>query len=191
MKFLFALAILLITSDARACELSLVAPAHSDVKNPVKADVSLADDVLTARFSASVRPLNAKKILGPNDFPYAFDVVELFVTFSNTGFPYYEFEVSPYNQTLQVRIVAAKQHQEGVDLGLTSRATIVSSGWNAELTIPLKPLGWDGDPATIRGNLYSILGQGKQRSFWSTFLPKAPKANFYQPQYFKPLLQCS
>ena len=50
-------------------------------------------------------------------FPYMFDVVELFVTFSETGFPYYEFEVSPYNQTFQVRIVSHTQHQEGVDLG--------------------------------------------------------------------------
>jgi hypothetical protein len=190
MKFLFALAILLITSDAFACELSLVAPAKSALKNPVQANVSLAGDVLTARFSVSAPSLNARKVLGPKKFPYDFDVVELFMTFSDTGFPYYEFEVSPYNQTLQVRIVSAKQHQEGVDLGLTSSATISSSGWAAELKIPLKALGSDGDPDKIRGNFYSTLGRSP-RSFWSTFLPKAPKANFHQPQYFKPLLQCS
>jgi hypothetical protein len=58
------------------------------------------------------------------------------------------------------------------------------------LKIPLKPLGWDGDPKTIRGNFYSILGPAPQRSFWSSFLPKAAKANFHQPQFFQPLLQC-
>jgi hypothetical protein len=68
---------------------------------------------------------------------------------------------------------------------------MLTGGWNAELVIPLKPLGWDGDPAKLRGNLYSILGQGRQRSYWSAFLPKATKANFHQPQYFRPLLQCS
>ena len=191
MKSLIALAVLLIGSDAIACDLSLVAPERSDLKNPVQASVALADDMLMARFSVTAPSLNAKKVLGAREYPYQFDVVELFVTFSETGFPYYEFEVSPYNQTFQVRIISARQHQEGVDLGLMSTATISPDGWTAELKMPLKPLGWDGKLATIRGNLYSILGLGQQRSFWSAFLPKAQKPNFHQPQYFKPLLPCS
>jgi hypothetical protein len=191
MKVLMAAAVLLSCSDATACELSLVTPATSSLKNPVEAHVSLTDDALITRFSVLGPTLNAKKVLGPNEYPYQFDVVELFVTFSDSGFPYYEFEVSPYNQTFQVRIVSAKQHQEGVDLGLTSTAAVVTGGWNAELTIPLKPLGWDGDPSKIRGNFYSILGQGRSRSYWSAFLPKAKKPNFHQPQYFQPLPSCS
>jgi hypothetical protein len=191
MKFWVVVAVLLNGSGAMACELSLVAPATSALKNPVEAHVSLSDDALIARFSVSTPSLNAKKVLAAGEYPYQFDVVELFVTFSDGGFPYYEFEVSPYNQTFQVRIISAKQHQEGVDLGLTSTAAIVTGGWDAELKVPLKPLGWDGDPSKIRGNLYSILGQGRARSYWSVFLPKAAKANFHQPQYFKPLLSCS
>jgi hypothetical protein len=191
MKVLIAAAVLLSCSTAGACELSLVAPAASALKNPVQVHVSLADDALIARFSVLAPSLNAKKVLGLREYPYQFDVVELFVTFSDSGFPYYEFEVSPYDQTFQVRIVSAKQHQEGVDLGLTSTATMEKGGWSAELKIPLKPLGWDGDPLKIRGNLYSILGQGRARSYWSAFLPKAAKANFHQPQYFQPLPSCS
>jgi hypothetical protein len=191
MKALMAAAALLVCSDATACELSLVAPATSALKSPVAAHVSLADEALTARFSVSTPSLNAKKVLAPGEYPYQFDVVELFVTFADSGFPYFEFEVSPYNQTFQVRIVSAKEHHEGVDLGLISTAEIVKGGWNAELKIPLKPLGWDGEPAKIRGNFYSTLGHAGQRSYWSTFLPKADKPNFHQPQYFKPLLQCS
>jgi hypothetical protein len=191
MKFWVVVAVLLNGAGAMACELSLVAPATSALKNPVEAHVSLSDDALIARFSVSTPSLNAKKVLAAGEYPYQFDVVELFVTFSDGGFPYYEFEVSPYNQTFQVRIVSAKKHQEGVDLGLTSTAAIVTGGWDAELKVPLKPLGWDGDPSKIRGNLYSILGQGRARSYWSVFLPKAAKANFHQPQYFKPLLSCS
>jgi hypothetical protein len=195
MKFLLVLAILLIASGAFACDLSLVTHARSLPTNAVQADATLADDTLTVHFSVSAPSLNAKKVLAPGEYPYQFDVVELFVTFSDTGFPYFEFEVSPYNQTFQVRIVSAKQHQEGVDLGLTSTATIAPPGWTAELKIPLKPLGWDGDPAKIRGNLYSILGPNlgpkPKRSYWSTFLPKAQKPDFHQPQYFKPLLPCS
>jgi hypothetical protein len=188
MKSFLVMAVLLIGSEASACDLSLVAPRHSDLKDPVRANVSLADGMLTARFSVSAPPLNAKKNLGPNEYPYEFDVVELFMTFSDTGFPYYEFEVSPYNQTFQVRIVGAKQHHEGVDLGLMSAATISPGGWTAELKIPLRPLGWDDKPENIRGNLYSVLGQPHTRSFWSAFLPQAAKANFHQPKYFQSLL---
>ena len=174
-----------------ACELSLVAPATSTLKNPVQVHTSLADGALIARFAVTSPSINAKKILAPNEHPYEFDVVELFLTFSDGGFPYFEFEVSPYNQTLQVRIVSKQEHREGVDLGLTSTAEISRSGWVAELRIPLKPLGWDGDASKIRGNLYSVLGPSKGRSYWSAFLPKAAKPNFHQPQYFKALSQCS
>jgi hypothetical protein len=191
MRTIFVIAILLNCSQAIACELSLVTPARSLPTNAVQADATLVDDSLTVHFSVSAPLLNAKKVLAPGEYPYQFDVVELFVTFSDSGFPYFEFEVSPYNQTFQVRIVSVKQQQEGVDLGLTSTATIVTGGWTAELKIPLKPLGWDGDPAKIRGNFYSILGPKPKRSYWSAFQPKAAKANFHQPQYFKPLPSCS
>jgi hypothetical protein len=189
MKFWVVVAVLLNGSGAMACELSLVAPVTSALKNPVEAHVSLADDMLIARFSVLAPSLDAKKVLAQGEYPYQFDVVELFVTFSEAGFPYFEFEVSPFNQTFQVRIPGGgKPFQEGVDLGLVSSATSVPGGWTAELKIPLKPLGWDGDPKKIRGNFYSILG--KPQSFWSSFLPKARKANFHQPKFFQPLLQC-
>jgi hypothetical protein len=191
MRTIFVVAILLSCSQAIACELSLVTPARSLPTNGVQADAKLVDDRLTVHFSVSAPSLNAKKVLAPGEYPYQFDVVELFVTFSDGGFPYFEFEVSPYNQTFEVRIVSDKEHHEGVDLGLTSTASIIPGGWNAELAIPLKPLGWDGDPAKVHGNFYSVLGKGRARGYWSAFLPKAPKANFHQPQYFKPLLSCS
>ncbi len=178
-------------SSAIGCELSLVAPATSVLRKPVKVQAELTEDALIVRFAVSTPSLNAKKALDPGEYLYQFDVVEAFVTFSDSGFPYFEFEVSPYNQTLQVKIVSAGEHQEGVDLGLTSTASIVTGGWKAELNLPLKSLGWNGDPEDIGGNFYSALGPAKERSYWSTFLPKAAKANFHQPQYFKPLLQCS
>jgi hypothetical protein len=190
MKPLIVVAVLLASPGALACDLTLVAPAKSALEKPVQVRASLAGDILTASYSVSAPSLNARKSLGPKQFPYMFDVVELFVTFSETGFPYYEFEVSPFNQTFQVRIVSRAQHQEGVDLGLVSTATVRPGGWSAELKIPLKPLGWDGDVGKVRGNFYSILERAPKRSFWSTFLPKAKTANFHQPQFFQPLLQC-
>ena len=191
MKSLAGFAILLSCSSAMACELSLVAPARSTLKNPVQVQTSLVDDVLVVGFAITSPSINAKKLLAPNEHPYEFDVVEVFATFSDSGFPYFEFEVSPYNQTFQVRIASKREHREGVDLGLTSTAEISHSGWTAQLKIPLRPLGWDGDPGKIRGNLYSVLGPSKKRSYWSAFLPKAAKPNFHQPQYFKALSQCS
>jgi hypothetical protein len=191
MRLPLLVAVLLTSPAALACDLSLVAPAKSVLKKPVQVRASLAGDTLTASYSVSAPSLNAKKILSPRQFPYMFDVVELFVTFSETGFPYYEFEVSPFNQSFQVRIISHTQpFQEGIDLGLVSAAKILPGGWTAELKIPLKPLGWDGDPGKIRGNFYSILERAPKRSFWSSFLPKAKKANFHQPQFFQPLLQC-
>jgi hypothetical protein len=191
MKPLVLIVILLASPGVLACDLSLVTPTSSVLKKPVRARVSLADDTLIASYSVSAPSLNVRKSLGPRQSPYMFDVVELFVTFSETGFPYYEFEVSPYNQTFQVKIVSHnKPFQEGVDLGLVSAATILPGGWTAELKIPVKLLGWDGDPRKIRGNLYSILERAPKRSYWSSFLPRAARANFHQPQFFQPLLQC-
>jgi hypothetical protein len=189
MKCFIVIATLLTSANAFACDLSLVAPAKSVLRKPVQVKAALADDTLTVSYLVTTPTLNARKVLGPKQLPYMFDAVELFVTFSEAGFPYFEFEVSPFNQTFQVRIPGGgKPFQEGVDLGLVSSATSVPGGWTAELKIPLKPLGWDGDPKKIRGNFYSILG--KPQSFWSSFLPKARKANFHQPKFFQPLLQC-
>jgi hypothetical protein len=190
MKFVPVVAMLLASQGALACDLSLVTPAKSALNKPVQVRASLADDTLTVSYTVTAPTLNARKVLGPQQFPYMFDVVELFVTFSDTGFPYFEFEVSPFNQTFQVKIPGGgKPHQEGVDLGLASTAAVRPGGWNAALKIPLKPLGWDGDPKKIRGNFYSILERAPQ-SYWSAFLPKAKKANFHQPQFFQGLLQC-
>ena len=188
-KFLVLIAMVLAPPGALACDLSLIAPAKSALKNPVQVRASLAGDTLIASYAVSTPKLNARKVLGPRQYPYMFDVVELFVAFSETEFPYYEFEVSPFNQTFQVRIVSHAQHQEGVDLGLVSSAAIAPGGWTAELKIPLKPLGWDGDLRKIRGNFYSTL-ESAPRSYWSSFLPRAKTANFHQPQFFQPLLQC-
>jgi hypothetical protein len=188
MKFLVVIAMLLTSPGASACDLSLVSPAKSVLKKPVQVKASLADDTLTVSYSVTA-PLNAVEVLGPRQYPYMFDVVELFVTFSESGFPYFEFDVSPFNQTLQVRIVSRTLHQEGVDLGLVSSATNLQHGWTAELKIPLKLLGWDGDSRKIRGNFYSILERAP-RSYWSSFLPRAKAANFHQPRFFQPLLQC-
>jgi hypothetical protein len=80
MKSLTVIAMLLTSANAFACDLSLVAPAKSVLKKPVQVKAVLADDMLTVSYAVTA-PLNARKVLGPKQFPYMFDVVELFVTF--------------------------------------------------------------------------------------------------------------
>jgi len=75
------MALLLASPGALACDLSLVAPAKSALNKPVQANASLANDILAVSYSVTAPSLNARKILGPRQYPYMFDVVELFVTF--------------------------------------------------------------------------------------------------------------
>ena len=88
MKFIVAMAVLLMSPAALACELSLVSPAGSVLRNPVQVKAALADDTLTVNYAVTSPSLNARKVLGPGQHPYMFDVVELFVTLSQTGYPY-------------------------------------------------------------------------------------------------------
>jgi hypothetical protein len=190
MRSLVLAAMLLTSFSAQACDLSLVAPAKSPLKKPVQVKASLADDIMTTSYSVTAPSLNATKVFGPGQYPYTFDVVFVRHVLGDR-IPLFRVRVSPYNQNYQVKILAHAQHQEGVDLGLVSTATIrPTRGWDAELKIPLKPLGWDGDPNKIRGNFYSILRRGLTRSYWSTFLPRAKYADFHQPQFFETLLRC-
>jgi hypothetical protein len=62
------------------------------------------------------------------------------------------------------------------------------TGWEAEMRIPLKPLGWDGDPMKVTGNAFAILGSSEHRSYWSLFLPRQVKLDFHKPRYFERIL---
>lgn len=189
MKFLICVAALSVAWPLWACDLGLVSPAQSSLKNPVQAQVSVEGDYLIVNFEVEAASIFAKSKLGPKEYPFMFDVVEVFVSVAESGFPYYEFELSPYNQTFQVQINDLKQpFINGVDMGLISQTRLVRGGWSGQLKIPLKNLGWDGDVNKIRGNLYAIQGRKPKRSFWSAFLPPQSKVNFHQPQFFTPLL---
>jgi hypothetical protein len=69
MKFFAAMAVLLMSPAALACDLSLVSPARSVLKNPVQVKAALTDDILTVNYSVSAPSLNAKKVLGPREYP--------------------------------------------------------------------------------------------------------------------------
>lgn len=173
--------------------LHLTYPAHSALRAPVQVQFALENDVLVANFEVRTPTINAKPELGPGEYPYYFDVVELFVSVENQPepFPYYEFELSPYNQSFDVRIDDLKKPFDyNVNVGAEHEATRVPGGWKGQIAIPLKNLNWKGDPRHIVGNAYAILGKNPERSYWSLSLPPEAKPNFHEPRFFKPLLKC-
>jgi hypothetical protein len=85
---------------------------YSKPKVPVKISVQFKVEgkVLSAHFEILNPHVNAKRYLKRDEYPYQFDVVELFVSTNGKpeNLPYYEFEVSPYNQTFIVKVIDPK-----------------------------------------------------------------------------------
>ena len=207
-----------VVPDANASyELSLVNPAASSFTNPVTVVFDLQADDLVAQFT--VRNPNPFLRAGepesvkPTPELYNTEVVELFVSVTGMPegplsadaavqrygtrdaiFPYFEFEVSPRNEFLELRILSPKKasgdHRFDATFqsGMVHSASRSGTGWQAEMRIPLKSLGWDGDPMKVTGNAFAILGPKGSRSYWSLFLPKQAKPDFHKPRYFERLL---
>ncbi len=202
MKLLLApLLFSLIAAPALACDpeaLPQTTPApEAGATEPATVSFMLDGMILRAHFEVKSASIFGKPKLAPGQYPYMFDVAEVFVS-AEGGVPYYEFELSPFDQTFEVRIhyAAAAQpgaepklaFQNGVDVGLEHKAVRTASGWTADFGIPLERIGWQGDPAKITGNAFVILGRNPARRFFSRSLPVQDKANFHQPQFFRPLL---
>src|SRR4051812_35016492 len=110
-----ALAATLLTTSPIALgaphELNLINPASPTSGESVKVDFTRTGDSLVAHFDVKTATINPKK--DPTEL-YNGDVVEIFLnTSASKGLrPYYEFEVSPYNQQLTVKIseVGGKPH---------------------------------------------------------------------------------
>ena len=175
--------------------LHLTYPAKSNLQQPVAVQFALEGDLLHARFEIKNPSINAKRVLAKGEYPYQHDVVELFLSVNSSAspnLPYYEFELSPYDQTFNVQILDLhKPFINNIDIGSTHHAEIIPGGWRGQLTIPLKNIGWSGDVSKITGNAYAITGASPQRSYWSLSIPQQPKPNFHQPQFFRPLVKCA
>jgi hypothetical protein len=192
MKFL--LLGLLLSVPTYACgpdTLALDYPEGAEGGTPAQVTFSLQGNTLHAHFDVKSPVLSGKKSFAHGDFPYMFDVTELFVS-AEGGQPYYEFEVSPYNQTLQVKIIDLKHpFVNNVNMGLETKAARTPSGWTTDLSIPLDRLGWQGEVSKIVGNAYAILGKKPARRFFvRSPLPAQKKPNFHVPAAFQPLLDC-
>jgi hypothetical protein len=178
-------------SEATPQTLNLVFPVHGEEDEATRVNYYLRDDILVVTYEVTTREINPEKIADTEI--YNGNVVELFICTTarpaQTPRPYYEFEVSPYNQELQVLIDKnGKFNEKWSTAKFTHSATIRPDrpGWDAVMEIPLKDLAWNGDTATLAGNAFAILGPRGVRRFYSAYLPRQPKPNFHEPSYFKP-----
>jgi len=188
-----------VTSPGGPVHLAKTEPAQLEFSNPpqnpagaipVMVAFAIEGDSLLAHFKVTAADIFAKPQLARDEYPYEFDVVELFVRNANSSDPtYYEFEVSPYNQSLQVNVVEPhQQYHFGVKNGFTHRAAIVAGGWEADMKIPLASLGWDGKQSVqLIGNAYAALGASDRRVYWSLFELPSGKPDFHAPSAFRPL----
>ena len=178
-------------AQASAVELlHLVSPATSTLSAPVDVQFAIDGDELKAHFEVRTKEIFAHEHLAKGEYPYQFDVVELFVSVAGQAspFPYYEFEVSPYGETFQVKIPGGgKPFQDGIDVGSKAIVHRVKGSWSADLSIKLSRLGYDGDRSKLVGNAFAVLGKKPLRSYWSLSLPHQDKPNFHKPEFFRPL----
>jgi hypothetical protein len=165
-------------------------PREKGAPCPVSATFAVVGNSLEVHFKVVTAAIFARPQLAAGEYPYEYDVVELFVRNAKPGAPaYYEFEVSPYNQSLQVNVVAPRQeYYFGVKNGFTHSARMSRDGWEADMKIPLAAIGWDGKrPVQLIGNAYAALGDAGHRTYWSLFELPAGKPDFHVPSAFRPL----
>jgi hypothetical protein len=179
------------SSEATLQTLHLVFPADGEEGEAIGVRYNLTDDTLIVTYEVTTRDIQPEKISDTQI--YNGNVVELFICTTarpaQMPRPYYEFEVSPYNQQLQVLIDIKGKFNEKWNTEKFRHSTAIQAarpGWDAVMEIPLKELGWTGDPAAITGNAFAILGAKGVRRFYSAYLPRQQKPNFHQPSFFKP-----
>src|SRR5580693_5654942 len=93
-------------------------PAPKPVAVPVTVQISIANETLRADFEVHRPP--PVKALQVGEFPYQKEAVEVFLSVAEKGnYPYFEYELGPFDQDLQVKIPAEnKKFIDGVNLGL-------------------------------------------------------------------------
>ncbi len=172
-------------------ELNLINPASPTPGERVKVDFSVRSGTLIVHFDVKTAKVNPK--IDPSEL-YNGDVVEIFLnTTASKGLrPYYEFEVSPYDQQLLVKITDAngkphfdekwtlKSFRHSVKLDKTK------PGWEATMEIPLADIGWQGKTEELTGNAFAIIGPKGDRRYYSLNLPKQDKPSFHKPEFFRP-----
>lgn len=171
-------------------KLNLVNPEKSTLEKPVSARWALYQNKLRVDFDIQSPVLYKKDVYGIGDYPYMFDVVEVFIAVNDpkeNQTTYYEYEITPLSQVYNLRLDVIGGKRQATDLPkIDAFAKVEDSHWTATFNIPLDQIGWNGDLRFLRGNFFAIL-DNNPRTYWSSFLPQQPLANFHKPEFFKPL----
>ncbi|MBL7716974.1 MAG: hypothetical protein JNL01_16035 [Bdellovibrionales bacterium] len=117
------------------------------------------------------------------------DVVEVFVRPKGSS-PYFEFQVSPLGQYLELKIIRPRKevdrdYRSGIRYGV--QTTGPDQAWQAWMEIPASSLGWSGKASDLEGGAFACLGPKGGRSYWAAFLPEQNTPDFHLPQYFSPI----
>ncbi len=162
----------------------------------VDTEFELQGEELIARYRVKNPPMHVNEELSevePQWGLWEWDVVELFIALGRNEagepLPYFEFQLSPLNQYLELKILQPrKEIDRSVRTGVSRKVIRADSEeWLSELRVPLRRLGWNGDPLNLIGNAFAILGSGEGKSFWSAFLPKQRQPDFHLPEFFRPI----
>lgn len=171
----------------------LVHPESAAHATRVDAAIHLEGSRLSARFQVrSARPISCNPDLPLNQPQWGlwdWDVVELFVSCTPGRLPYYEFQVSPLGQHFELEIhEPRKRFNRDFRSGFSYAARRLSAtDWDAEMCVSLDRLGWNGDPASVTGNSFAVLGPREARTYWSLFEEQQLKPDFHLPERFHPL----
>lgn len=198
-------------SQAEVCEiqikqkvLNLHYPQKTTADRPT-VTFNLNGDTLITTFEVISKQINANPTLKVDEYPFMFDVAELFLSVDNPvleksdHYPYYEFEISPYGNSFEVLIPGhGKRNINNIQIGAKYEAHIekfmdnkknMLFKWTAKIEIPLEKLKWNRKSKSLYGNAYVISGVKPNKNYWSLFLPNMAKPNFHQPKYFSPIFE--
>jgi hypothetical protein len=174
---------------------------HSEAfsRPAVSVSLGLEGDELVARYEVSTPEIHADSSASRTEAVWGLwdhDVVELFVCADpgpdGSSLPYYEFQVSPLDQFFELEILKPRKETNRLFRSKFShQARITRQGWNAEMRIPLRAIGWKGDPSRVSGNAFAILGKSGERSYFSLFIEKQDVPDFHLPERFRRLLKTS
>jgi hypothetical protein len=174
--------------------LNLVHPKKVPGAAEIEVDVTfgLRDGDLAVEFSVKGSPARVNPTLAMDRSQWGlwdWDVVEVFLRLGESPGTYYEFQVSPKNQYFELEVFEPrKRFNREFASGFGHRAAITENGWHAEMRIPISKLGWDGNPESVYGNSFAVLGEAEQKTYWSQFLTYQEKPDFHLPEFFRPLL---
>jgi hypothetical protein len=172
----------------------------------VQVEIRVAGAQLLAEFKVTSSPL-----LSNDTLPYErsawglweHDVCELFVSQAQNQTdvataPYYEFQVSPLGQHVNLKITEPrKTWQENLDVGLCVASQIHGSQvWQASICVELQKMGLTKE-LPIFGNAYSCLGPSQNRLYMALHYRNdqgnkpltvvAKDVDFHRRELFRPL----